>query len=227
VVDRAQLIRLEFGLFPALRSGRDDEPAPALYAAMMSDPNLFTELLCMCYKPTNERHREPLSEGGQVAAKIARDILFHCRRQPGTQSDGTIDRSAFLNFIRETRQLCREADRLSKCDVTLGQILAHAPADPDGTWPFEPARSILDQPELEEIRHGFQIGVMNKRGVTWRALDGGGDQERELASRYHSYAHAVCNSHPNVAVALEGIARSYELEGRREDLDAQLERENY
>lgn len=76
------------------------------------------------------------------------------------------------------------------------------------------------------MRRGFQIGVHNKRGVTSRAPDEGGDQERDLASIYHNYARAVRDSHPYVAAALEDIARSYERHGWMEDLDAQLYRES-
>ena len=188
VVDKARLIRLEFNLFPALSDGHEDEYAAALYAAIMSDPGIFTELLCVRYQPANEEHREAMSENMHAVIRTAWDVLFHCRRQPGTQPDGTIDRNAFLDFVQEARQLCEVAGRLDICDQTLGQILAHAPTDADGTWPFEPARSILDQPELEEMRRGFHIGVHDKRGGTVRAPDEGGDQERDLASTYHNYA---------------------------------------
>jgi hypothetical protein len=227
IVDLARLIRLEFALFPALHHGREDEAPEALYNAIMSDPRLFTEVLCMCYKPASEEHREHLTENMRAAAEIACQIIHYCRRQPGARKDGSIDRNVFLSFINEVRHLCRKADRFVICDQTIGQIIAHAPADPDETWPFEPARTILDRPEMEEMRHGFYIGVLNKRGMTSRGPDEGGDQERDLASTYHNYARAVRNFHPNVAATLDELARFYELEGRREDLDAQLERESY
>lgn len=228
-VDQARLIRLEFGLFPSLHHGREDEAPEALYEAIMSDPRLFTEVLCMCYKPASEEHKMPLTENMRAAAEIACQIILYCRRQPGMRKDGSIDRNAFLSFIGEARRLCREADRLDICDCdrTIGQILAHAPADSDGTWPFEPARTILDRPEMEEMRRGFYRGVLHKRGMTSRGPDEGGDQERDLASTYHNYARTVRNLHPNVTATLEEIARFYELEGQREDLDARLERESY
>jgi hypothetical protein len=75
------------------------------------------------------------------------------------------------------------------------------------------------------MRHGFQIGAMNKRGGTSRDYDEGGDQERTLADTYLSYARTRHNSYPNVAAALEELARWYESDGRREDLRAKLRRE--
>jgi hypothetical protein len=225
-VDRDRLVRLEFGLLPAL-GYEEEQRAKSLFEAIMSDPKLFTELLCILYNPATGEREEPPSEATQAAARSAWRVLRHCRRQPGAQPDGTIDHDAFVKFIDETRKLCREADRLGVCDSILGQILAHAPASSDGFWPFEAARDVLDRSELEGMRHGFQIGVRNKRGGTSRAYDEGGDQERKLAHTYRSHAHALHNSHPNVAAALEELARWYESDGRREDIQAELRREGY
>ena len=94
-------------------------------------------------------------------------------------------------------------------------------------WPFEPARDILDRPELEDMRHGFQIGARNKRGMTSRAYDEGGTQERKLAAMYRSHARALHNSHVNVAAALEQLASWYENDALREDISARLCQEGH
>lgn len=225
-IEQDRLIRLEFGLIPAL-GYMGEGRAKSLYSAIMSDPKLFTELLCLLYKPAHRERDEPISESMRAAAEIAWRVLHHCRRQPGTLANGTIDHAAFVQFIDDARDLCREADRLGVCDSTLGQILAHAPADANEVWPFEPARDVLDRPELEDLRHGFQIGARNKRGTTSRAYDEGGDQERTLAAMYRSHARALHNSHVNVAAALEQLARSYENDGLREDISARLRQEGH
>jgi hypothetical protein len=224
--DRGRLARLEFGFMPALGYGKERRAA-SLYQALMSDPELFTEVLCLCFKPSTAEEGEPLSEATKAAAAAAWRVLDGCRRQPGVRPDGTVDPEAFVGFIDRARDLCRRADRLDVCDSTLGQILAHAPADADGVWPFGPARDVLERPESERMRHGFQIGVRNRRGMTSRALDEGGQQERKLAEAYRSHACTVRNSHPIVAAALEQIARSYERDARREDVEAELLRESY
>ena len=224
-IDKDRLIRLEFGLIPAL--GYDGEQhAKSLYEAVMAEPKLFTDLLCMIYRPrSGDGDRPPPSEAERVAAKIAYRVLNACQRQPGTQPDGNINRDALEKFIDETRKLCREADRLEVCDSTLGQILAHIPADSNGIWPAQPARDVLNRPELDRLRRGFAIGTRNKRGTTSRAYDEGGVQERSLAETYRQYAKALQNSHPNLAAVLEDIAGSYESEGLSHDVEAQLRRE--
>ncbi len=225
-IEKGRLVRLEFGLIPAL-GYEGEQRAESLYEAIMSDPKLFCELLCILYKPAHGEQGEVPSEAMKATAEIAWRVLHHCRRQPGTQADGTIDHDAFVRFIDDARELCQEVDRLEVCDSTLGQILAHAPADSSGVWPFEPARDVLDRPELQDMRHGFQIGARNKRGTTWHAHDEGGGQERKLADAYRNHAHAVQNSHMNLSVALEELARSYENDSLHEDLRAKLRRECY
>ena len=225
-IERGRLIRLEFGLIPAL-GFEGEQRAALLYEAIMADPKLFTELLCLIYKPEKGDTEEPLSEAMQRVAQNALHILDHCHRLPGTQPDGTIDKKMFIKFIDEARDLCRAADRLAPCDIKLGHILAYAPADSHGVWPPEPVREVLDRYELEDMRRGFQNGVWNKRGVTTKSPGEGGGQERELATTYRKYARAVQNSHVNVAAMFEEIARSYENDGVREDTSAQLRRESY
>jgi hypothetical protein len=225
-IDRERLVRLEFGLIPAL--GFEGEyHAKSLYGALVSDPRLFTDLLCLLYRPAGSTSSETISDQAKAAARIGWQVLHNCRRQPGTRADGSIDPGAFVRFVDEARQLCRAADRLAACDETLGQIMAHAPADAKGVWPCEPARDVLDRSELEEMRRGFLVGSVNKRGMTSRAYDQGGDQERALAREYRTHARALQNSHVNVAAILQELARSYENHGVREDVSAKLRIEGY
>jgi hypothetical protein len=225
-IERIALIQLEFSLFPALGYGNEAR-AKVLYEAVMSDPATFAELITILYKPKHGDKEGPISEAMQTMATHAWNILHHCTRQPGTNSAGEIDGEAFLHFIEEARDLCGKADRLAACDETLGEILAHAPADADGTWPFKPARQVLDRPELEDMRRGFVIGTRNKRGMTSRSPWDGGDQERDLAAYYRKQAAIVQSIQPHVASMLEEIADSYEHEGHREDISANLRKEGY
>lgn len=225
-IEKTALIQLEFALFPALGYGQEAKAA-ALYEEIMVDPTLFAELICLVYKPEHGNRNEPVTDAAQAAATRAWEILYACSRQPGTRKDGSIDFDVFIQFIDATREQCRQADRLTMCDQTLGQILARAPADEDGTWPFLLAREVLDRPELEEMRRGFAIGARNNRGVTTRSPFAGGDQERDLAAYYRGQAERSQHSQPKVAAMLEGIAKSYEHDGKREDVEAKLRREGY
>ena len=219
-------MRLEFGFVPAMGYGAEQR-AETLYEAVMSEPAFFTELLCILYKPKHGEKEKLPTEAEQSIVDAAYRLLRACRRQPGTQPDGSIDPVAFVQFIDNVRELCQNDDRLEVCDSKLGQILAHAPPDADGLWPCLATRDMLDRPELEGMRRGFQIGVQNKRGMTSRNPCEGGDQERKLADHYRHLGQALAFSHVNLAATFEELARWYESDGQREDLGAKLQRETY
>lgn len=225
-IERFALVQLEFGLFPALGYGQE-ERASALYESVMSEPPLFAELISLLYKPKHQEREEPLTEGARTAASHAWKIFHACERMPGTGNDGRIDADAFTLFVDSVRELCSQADRQAVGDLTLGEILAHAPADEDGTWPFAPAREVLDRSGSDDLRRGFSVGVFNKRGVTSRSPCEGGGQERDLASYYRGQAERVQYSHPNVAAMLEDVAKDYEHHGKREDNEAGLRKEGF
>lgn len=225
-IEKMALIQLEFGLFSLLGYG-EEAKATALYVGLMTEPVIFSELICLLYKPEHGDRDEPITEATQAAAHCAWEILHACKRQPGTQADGSIDHDAFTQFIDAARELCRQKDRLTMCEQTLGQILAHAPSDEDGTWPFLPAREVLDHMDMEEMRKGFSIGLFNKRGGTSRSPWEGGDQERNLSVTYRSQAERVQYSHPCVAATLEKLAKSYEDDGKQEDIEANLRKEGF
>ena len=109
----------------------------------------------------------------------------------------------------------------------MGEIIAHAPPDEDGTWPFEPARRVLEQHDLKEMRRGFYFGAINNRGVTCRSPCDGGDQERELVAYYRNQAQKVQHDQPHVAELMESLARNYEHDALREDNAANLRKEGF
>jgi len=208
-------------LIPMLGYGNECK-AKTLYIELMSNPEVFAEIICMLFKPAHGDREEIQSETEKITHKSAWHLLRHCHRLPGVRSDGSIDPSEFIKFIDETRKICQETDRLKVCDLSIGEILAYSPSDLDGIWPTKGVRDLLDRPELEDIRHGFMSGVHNKRGITSRSYGEGGDQERELANKYRTYANSFRTSHPNFASTLDEIARSYEQEGKSEDHRARL-----
>lgn len=225
-IEKAALIQLEFMLFPALHYAKESR-AETLFEAITSDPATFAELVSLAFKPEHGEQEDMISDGQRNAATNAWKILRACKRQPGTRQDGSIDPDVFNQFIDAAREQCRQTDRLHRGEYVLGEILAYAPPDEDGTWPFAPARQVLDPPDLEQMRRGFHLGTINKRGVTTRSPLAGGNQERDLASYYRHNAEKVQHDQPRVAELLDSLARRYEHDAAREDDEANLRKEGY
>jgi len=138
-------------------------------------------------------------------------------RLPGTRPDGSIDPAVLKAWVDDARKLCAATDRIEICDVKLGEQLACAPADPDGVWPCEGVRDVIEAVPTDEILRGFQVGVANQRGVVTKSMTEGGEQERAIAKKYADHANKIKVSWPRTALALRRLAESYEFQAKRED----------
>ncbi|EGV28198.1 hypothetical protein ThidrDRAFT_3964 [Thiorhodococcus drewsii AZ1] len=227
-MDQERLLQIEFLLAPSFRIEQTAE-LKALTEAITSRPELFAELICLLYRPESVEPKTQASptDGERAAAENAWHLLDDCRRQPGTLPNGEIDHDSCIRFVDRALELCREQDRLTMAEQTIGQILAHAPEGADGIWPGSPARDILDRAEFEQMRTGFEFGARNKRGVTSRAMDEGGAQERSLTAHFRNHADALAVTHPFLAESLRRIAQSYHDDAKRHDDEAALWQERY
>jgi hypothetical protein len=116
--------------------------------------------------------------------------------------------------------MCKEHGRAEIGDQMIGQLLANAPADEDGTWPSRPVREAMEWMSSDEVGRGFHVATRNARGAHWRGE--GGEQERELSAKYRGSARKVAYEFPYVSTVLESIAESYDREANWEDTDAKV-----
>ena len=117
--------------------------------------------------------------------------------------------------------MAKECGRLEPCDSHIGQVLAYAPEDPDGTWPCEPVRNVLEDIKSETLERGLVIGVYNKRGVHLRIK--GGIQEMMLAKKFRDYATIVQSKWPRTGAVLRSLADGYERDAKWEAERDQIE----
>jgi hypothetical protein len=225
-VDRERLARLEFGLLRLLGYG-GERKAKTLYGTVMTQPKVFAELIGLVYRPRHSERTESPTVQDRNATQTAWSLLRNSPAMPGQDVGGPIDANAVAQFVGDARELCRQSDRLVVCDITLGEILARAPAGEGGIWPHEALRETLDIPEHGDIRRGLSTGLFNKRGVTSRAYYEGGRLERDLAKDYRRHADALRNTYPLLAATLDAMAGSYEHDGRREDTHGKLRIEGH
>ncbi|MFM7344101.1 MAG: HigA family addiction module antitoxin [Tagaea sp.] len=150
-------------------------------------------------------------------------LLEGMRRIPGLLQDGTIVRENLASWVQAVRKASAEIDRLEVCDINLGGLFAHAPIGPDGIWPCEPVRDVMDDLNSREVFDGAHTGIYNLRGAHWRGE--GGAQERELAAKYRGWGDALRYTHPHLSSSLlMAIAQAYEKEAEREDSEAGIRR---
>jgi hypothetical protein len=217
-----RLAGLEWG-YLSLLNGRDASPE-TLLRLLRTEPQLFAELLGLIFRSDKELEEstEVLTEEQKVRARNAYHLLRQMKLQsvPGLREDNTVDEQELLRWVREARSLCEASGRLVVCDIQIGEILAYAPGESDGTWPCIAVRDVIEEVDSGKLTLGFEIGISNKRDVVVKSPFAGGEQERQLAQQYMSYAEACAIEWPTTAAALQRVARQYEEDARREDEEA-------
>jgi hypothetical protein len=222
-VDRNALIALEWNYLQVLEYSR--RPAKVLLRALSEDPSLFITMLKAVFKASEESGVvDPEPENSAQARSIATQayrLLELWNRIPGTRDDGTLDGEALESWIKEARAQAKAVGREDIADSRIGSMLSASPMGSDGNWPAESVREVLDLFRSKPMIDGFQVGKMNRRGVTTRMPGAGGELERKEAAKYRAWAKVIAYDYPHTSKALDSLADSYELQARREDEDAE------
>jgi hypothetical protein len=206
--------RMEWGFLSAL--GYDPD-VPALSEGLAANPEFFVEVVCEVYRPRgrDSTEEEPADELRAARARNGYRLLSSWNHPPGLV-DGSIDRNQLRAWLDEATRLLRERDRLEVGLGHVGHVLASAPPDPDGGWPPEAVRDLLEG-HSEAVENGLVIEILNRRGVTTRGLEDGGAQEDELAKRFRADADRFADEWPRIAALLRRVAASYEADARRNE----------
>jgi hypothetical protein len=214
-VTRDEMAQLEFLFIGAL--DHSEHGIQNLESQIAEAPVVFVQAVALAYKRRDEEEDPPEwriedPERRAAAASAAYRLLDQIKRLPGTDPDGTIDATALMAWLTTVRRLRHKHGRAEIGDHCIGQLLAEAPEGENGIWPCEAVCEAMEEIASPEIGRGFSIGVQNSRGVHWRRK--GGEQERELAEKYRSWADRLLFDYPYVAGVLNDIAASYEREAR-------------
>ena len=222
-----EMARLEFFFVEAL--DRSKHGIPNLERQIAESPVLFVQVLALLYKRKDDRQDPPEwriadPERRDSLVSAAYRLLNRIGRIPGTGEDGKINGEVLLSWITEVRRLCTEHGRTEAGDEAIGQLLSKAPAEKDGRWPCLPVCEAMERIASQNIGIGFNAGVHRARGMTSRAIDEGGAQERELAAKYRGLAKQYAFDYPYVSSVLESVAAEYDWHAKREDTEVEIEK---
>lgn len=222
-VTREELAQLEFFFIKVLEES--NHGIPNLEAQIRESPSLFAQAVTLTYKRIDDEEdslewRSGNPDQRAAVASAAYILLERITKIPGTDNDGIIDTVVLADWLSEVRRLCHEYGRGKIGDQCLGKLLAKAPEGENGMWPCQEVCEVMEEISSSEIAKGFLVGVYNSRGVHWRG--DGGEQERELALKYHTWAERINFDYPYVGAILEDIARSYKNEANWHDSEANI-----
>lgn len=216
-VDEDGLARFEWSFFQLLEHTRQPR---ALYAGLAQNPDLYVDMVCRAYRAKDSSDAPETDASTLSVVRNAWSVLNDWRRPPGVGDEGFIDAQHLRSWVRRVRLLLADRDREEIGDELIGQLLSGSPPAPDGTWPAEEVRELIEDLGSRHLDIGLAVGVRNARGITSRAVYEGGAQEWALSRQYRSWAETVMDRWPRTGRLLTGLAESFEQEARREDAEA-------
>ncbi|MBM4325726.1 MAG: hypothetical protein FJ118_01065 [Deltaproteobacteria bacterium] len=223
-IPRQEVARREYQALPLLAS--EETGRLTIHEYMSDDATFFVDVLCEVFLP---KHRDKSQDSAPTAEGLARGrVAFRLLERmfciPGEREGQRIEEDALLQWIDAVRAKAAEKDRSAIADLYIGKILAHAPEDPDdGGWPHRTVRNVIERLGADDIERGLTTERFNMRGMVTKDLYEGGDQERTLASQYHTWGRA-CARWPRMAKVLHNIARDWDDRARREDAEAEQDK---
>jgi len=213
-VNQDDLFTVEWAYLPLLDRRRGAAPQ-LLESRLANDPEFFCEVIRLIYR--SKKEEQPTSEPTEDSKAIARNawqLLYGWRTPPGTQEDGTFSEQRFTEWLERVKEICTESGHQEVGLTHVGEVLVHAPPDPDGLWINRIVAAALNEREADDMRVGFSTATYNSRGV--HVVDPTGKPERELAEQFRRKAEDVENAgFYRFAATLRDLAESYDREAER------------
>jgi hypothetical protein len=221
-VSEEQIGELEWQYLALLNHSK--RPPRVLPKLMARIPEFFVEVLSAAFQPVAAAGaQEEASADAPTRRAVARqafDLLEEWDQVPG-DTGGKIEGAVLDAWVTRARSLCADAGLSVYGDLYIGHSFAHSLPGPDEVWPPVPIRDAIERIRSPKLEQGIITGRLNMRGVTTRASDEGGEQERALAQQYQRMATATASEWPRTTDMLEQLASRFEGEGQWYDHDAE------
>lgn len=224
-IDKSKLIYLEWLYLPILTSYGARRSPKALEEELTNNPEFFVEVLKWIYIPEDKALWEKEQEGipnevKQNRAEQAYRLLKSWKKIPCIRDDNSIDEVELKQWIIKARNLAESISRLEFADDEIGGILAQYPENCT-SWPEEKIFQIIEDINTDNLKLGYYIGMLNKRGASTRGAFDGGDIERGHADYFAQLENNYKNKFPNVAQIFNDLKQKYLSEAQRMDQEAE------
>ena len=177
---------------------------------LTKNPEFFCKVIRLVSPSKNKDQslKKPTKESRAIKENVWR-LLYAWKTLPGIQDDGIFNAELFTRWLQRVKELCKESSHLDVALISIGEILIHAPPDPDGLWIHRAVATALneDNPETDSMRHGFHIATLNSCGIY---------TDEDLARQFRDKAEEVENAgFHRLADILQRIAKHYDREAKR------------
>ena len=225
-VSRDALADLEFAFSETLE--HEERGVPNVERRVAESPAYFVWLVARAYQRRDGRDDPegwpaPDSQAGRRLYRLSHSVLKRIESIPGTDAEGALDTEELHDWIAEVRRLGGEFGRVERVETCVGELLARRPPEGERMWPERPICEALEVVGTDSMGSGFWAGAINARRVHMRDRVGG-ETDRELASKYRTWAEALAVEYPFVSRALRNLASFYDRSAAHWDSDEELQR---
>jgi hypothetical protein len=218
-ISENRLAALEWTFLPIL--DHYDYTPRLLHRELTTNPNFFVEVMRLVFQGKNEEP-EKISEEEQMRVFHGEELLRSWRSLPGTLENGRVDQNLLKDWVKQVRESLESSGHSARGDDQIGKIFSASPVGEDGMWPHEAVRDVIENLENEVLEAGFISGVYNSRGTYVKSAREGGEQERQLSSKYLTHANAIQDFWPRTASILRRISEHYRRDASAEDRTVEL-----
>lgn len=208
------LYMVECAYLPLL-DGHNGVTPKCLEQRLAKKPDFFCKVIRAIYHSNKENISDSEStEEEKRIATSAYHLLSIWKTPPGSQEDGSFNSDALKAWLDAVKTECEETGHIEMAMSRVGQVLIHAPPDPDGLWIHHSVAEVLNTKGANGMRDSFRVALYNARGAHFSSS---GKQERVLAEKYRSQAEEVENhGYSRLAGSLRTLAESYERDAEWE-----------
>ena len=213
-MDTPTLSQLEWTFLPLLNHHYGATPR-TLENRLATDPAFFCEVIETVFKSDKKEGEDrQLSEADKNIAGNAYRLIRGWQTVPGRTPEGTFDGGLFAQWLEQVSRRTKESGHFRVAMSQVGQVLPHAPPDPDGLWIHRSIAEALNARDASEMRAGFTCGLFNQRGFH---VFSAGKAERERAKSFYTKADALEDKgYHRAATSLRGLAKSCERDAEHE-----------
>ena len=216
-----ELITVEFLLYRMVNNHMDMSNS-RFVKELSRNPELMIQLVELAYRPDDGKEETlegDANENKRLLAENAFHILYF--EHPiisFNNEDGVFDGESMKQYIEQLYRLAKERKRVKVIDSVVGDILGDIPRDDN--YPPRALCELVESLNSDNVDQSIRTRICNSRGITVRAKNEGGNQERSIVSRFEDYREKTKLLYPRMTKIFDDLINGYKRMAGHEDEEA-------
>lgn len=217
------LIFVEFILYRSLEHQMDVSKL-RFTKELSRNPELMIQLVELASLPDGKEvtqaeistviNRRPLVESAYHILFFSRNIVSF------NNEEGVFDGEFMKCYVEQLYRLAKERNRSEVIDMVVGDILGDIPRDDN--YPPQALCELVEKLGNDVVDQHIRLRIYNSRGITRRAYDEGGNQERSIVSKFEKYREKTKLLYPRMKKIFDDLIKCYKNVAVNMDNEAEI-----